>query len=137
MSHRCIAQAVEMRRHSSASRMCCVRGSFSFCAFRLQFLTKERFIHLRLLLYRPMFTQLCSDERAGSSRRSDSQSSERNIIYSTVFSKCAASCVMAAIDLVSLVYKTYRTNVTDAWWYNGFCSWLIPLAVSCSPTNMY
>ncbi|CAP91523.1 Pc13g04540 [Penicillium rubens Wisconsin 54-1255] len=110
-------------------------GSFSFCAFRLQFLTKERFIHLRLLLYRPMFTQLCSDERAGSSRRSDSQSSERNIIYSTVFSKCAASCVMAAIDLVSLVYKTYRTNVTDAWWYNGFytstAGFILIMSYSC------
>lgn len=69
-----------------------------------------------------MFTQLCSDERAGSSRRSDIQPAEKNIIYSTVFSKCAASCVMAAIDLVSLVHETYRTTVTDAWWYNGFCS---------------
>lgn len=68
-----------------------------------------------------MFTQLCSDERAGSSRRSDVQPGEKNLIYSTVFSKCAASCVTAAIDLVSLIYETYRTNVTDAWWYNGFC----------------
>lgn len=117
-----------MRRSSSASRTCCVRGSFSLWAFGLRFLTiKNRFIHLRLLLYRPMFTQLCSDERAGSSRRSDIQPVEKNIIYSSVFSKCAASCVMAAIDLVSLVHETYRTTVTDAWWYNGFCSLSIPL----------
>ncbi|OQE41828.1 hypothetical protein PENCOP_c004G04987 [Penicillium coprophilum] len=87
---------------------------------RQQNVLRARFIHLRLLLYRPMFTQLCSDERAGSSRRSDIQPSEKNIIYSSVFSKCAASCVMAAIDLVSLVHKTYRTSLTDAWWYNGF-----------------
>ncbi|KAJ5295275.1 hypothetical protein N7508_010096 [Penicillium antarcticum] len=87
-----------------------------------------RFIHLRLLLYRPMFTQLCSEERAGSSRRSDTQSGDRgsglapekNIIYSSVFSKCAACCVVAAMDLVSLVHETYRTTVTDTWWYNGF-----------------
>ncbi|KAJ5258185.1 hypothetical protein N7524_009741, partial [Penicillium chrysogenum] len=102
---------------------------------RQQNVLRARFIHLRLLLYRPMFTQLCSDERAGSSRRSDSQSSERNIIYSTVFSKCAASCVMAAIDLVSLVYKTYRTNVTDAWWYNGFytstAGFILIMSYSC------
>ncbi|KAJ5788180.1 hypothetical protein N7457_003170 [Penicillium paradoxum] len=87
---------------------------------RQQNVLRARFIHLRLLLYRPMFTQLCSDERAGSSRRSDVQPGERNMIYASVFSKCAASCVMAAIDLVSLIHKTYRTNLTDAWWYNGF-----------------
>lgn len=91
---------------------------------------QNRAIHLRLLLYRPMFTQLCSDERASSSRRPDSDQpdkgntapAEKNLIYSSVFSKCAASCVMAAIDLVSLVHQTYRTSVTDAWWYNGFCT---------------
>lgn len=27
---------------------------------------------------------------------------------------------MAAVDLVSLVYDTYQTPATDAWWYNGF-----------------
>ncbi|GKZ36794.1 hypothetical protein AbraIFM66950_008026 [Aspergillus brasiliensis] len=27
---------------------------------------------------------------------------------------------MAAIDLTHLVHETYRTNATDAWWYNGF-----------------
>ncbi|KAJ5486445.1 hypothetical protein N7530_000745, partial [Penicillium desertorum] len=102
---------------------------------RQQNVLRARFIHLRLLLYRPMFTQLCSDERAGSSRRSDSQPGEKNIIYSTVFSKCAASCVMAAIDLVSLVHKTYRTNVTDAWWYNGFytstAGFILIMSYSC------
>ncbi|KAJ5542953.1 hypothetical protein N7461_008956, partial [Penicillium sp. DV-2018c] len=81
---------------------------------------KNRFIYLRLLLYRPMFTQLCSDERAESSRRCDTQSGAKNLIYSSVFSGCAASCVTAAIDLISLVHETYRTSVTDAWWYNGF-----------------
>ncbi|KAJ5571716.1 hypothetical protein N7535_005376 [Penicillium sp. DV-2018c] len=87
---------------------------------RQQNVLRARFIYLRLLLYRPMFTQLCSDERAGSSRRCDTQSGAKNLIYSSVFSGCAASCVTAAIDLISLVHETYRTSVTDAWWYNGF-----------------
>ncbi|KAJ5503019.1 hypothetical protein N7463_005893 [Penicillium fimorum] len=102
---------------------------------RQQNVLRARFIHLRLLLYRPMFTQLCSDERAGSSRRSDIQPSERNIIYSSVYSKCAASCVIAAIDLVSLVHKTYRTSLTDAWWYNGFytstAGFILIMSYSC------
>ncbi|KAJ5824499.1 hypothetical protein N7447_006839 [Penicillium robsamsonii] len=96
---------------------------------------KHRFIHLRLLLYRPMFTQLCSDERVGPSRRSDTQPSEKNIIYSSVYSKCAASCVIAAIDLVSLVHETYRTSLTDAWWYNGFytstAGFILIMSCSC------
>lgn len=85
-----------------------------------------RFIHLRLLLFRPMFTQLCSEERAGATRTSDSTStrSEKNVIYSSMSVNCAAACVMAAAELVSHVYETYRTSLTDAWWYNGFCGWL-------------
>jgi hypothetical protein len=85
-----------------------------------------RFIHLRLLLFRPMFTQLCSDERLGN--RNSSQDTNRNtarpdknIIYSSMSVNCAAACVTAAVELVSLVYETYRTSLTDAWWYNGFC----------------
>lgn len=35
--------------------------------------------------------------------------------------KSATACVMAAIDLTHVVYETYHTNATDAWWYNGFC----------------
>jgi hypothetical protein len=109
--------------------MYCVPGSLFFQDIDAPPLTDTRFIHLRLLLYRPMFTQLCSEERTGSSRRSDTQSgdrgsalpTEKNIIYSSVFSKCAACCVVAAMDLVSLVHETYRTTVTDTWWYNGFC----------------
>ncbi|CAG7951477.1 unnamed protein product [Penicillium salamii] len=110
---------------------------------RQQNVLRARAIHLRLLLYRPMFTQLCSDERASSSRRSDADPgdrgigapAEKNLIYSSVFSKCAASCVLAAIDLVSLVHQTYRTSVTDAWWYNGFytstAGFILIMSYSC------
>jgi hypothetical protein len=92
-------------------------------------LTLFRFIHLRLLLYRPMFTQLCSEERIGLSRQSSTDPRkrptrlEKNVIYTSMSVNCAAACVTAAIELVSLVYETYRTSVTDAWWYNGFCTW--------------
>ncbi|KAJ6134402.1 hypothetical protein N7523_000724 [Penicillium sp. IBT 18751x] len=87
---------------------------------------RARFIHLRLLLFRPMFTQLCSEERLGPSRHPGQEANkstarpEKNIIYSSMSVNCAAACVTAAVDLVSLVYETYRTSLTDAWWYNGF-----------------
>ncbi|KAL1953096.1 hypothetical protein VTO42DRAFT_3597 [Malbranchea cinnamomea] len=87
-----------------------------------------RFIHLRLLLYRPIFTQLCS-ESAGKLRSSNGRSSKPgsssatpsgNILYTSVFTNCAVACVKAAVELISFVYDTYKTPVTDAWWYNGF-----------------
>jgi hypothetical protein len=42
---------------------------------------------------------------------------------------CAAACAKAAMELVSLVYETYRTSLTDAWWYNGFCKFLMFLGI--------
>ncbi|PKY03321.1 hypothetical protein P168DRAFT_238910 [Aspergillus campestris IBT 28561] len=72
----------------------------------------SRFIYLRLLLYRPIFTHLCFDtpnDELGS-----------NSLQSFIFSKCATGCIQAAVDLISLVHETYRTELTDTWWYNGF-----------------
>ncbi|KAJ5155295.1 hypothetical protein N7492_008098 [Penicillium capsulatum] len=102
---------------------------------------RARFIHLRLLLYRPMFTQLCSEERTGSTKQPDASTptrSERNPIYTSMSVNCAAACVSAAVELVSLVYDTYRTSVTDAWWYNGFytstAGFVVIMSYSCRAT---
>lgn len=90
----------------------------------------DRFIHLRLLLCRPIFTQICS-ERTGKTRPpnggnskpgSSSATPGGNILYTSVFTNCAVACVMGAVDLISLVHDTYKTPATDAWWYNGFCT---------------
>lgn len=74
---------------------------------------KNRFLYLRLLLYRPVFTRLCSE-----TYNKDCHST----LYSSMLSKCAAACVISAVDLISLVYDTYQTPTTDTWWYNGFCT---------------
>lgn len=60
----------------------------------------------------------------GANRASDPTTtrSEKNVIYSSMAVNCAAACVTAAAELVSLVYETYWTSFTDAWWYNGFCT---------------
>jgi hypothetical protein len=90
-------------------------------------INSARFIHLRLLLYRPMFTQLCSDDRMDFARQTGSDSDkptiglEKNVIYNSMSVNCAAACVRAAVELVSHVHATYKTSLTDAWWYNGFC----------------
>jgi hypothetical protein len=82
-----------------------------------------------------MFTQLCSDERTGLTRQTGPEANkstprqEKNVIYSSMSVNCAAACAKAAMELVSLVYETYRTSLTDAWWYNGFCKFLMFLGI--------
>ncbi|KAJ5628555.1 hypothetical protein N7490_010783 [Penicillium lividum] len=109
---------------------------------RQQNVLRARFIHLRLLLYRPMFTQLCSNERTDFTRQTSTDRStgttrlENNAIYTSMSVNCAAACVTAAIELVSLVYETYTTSLTDAWWYNGFytstAGFVLIMSYSCS-----
>ncbi|PYH34887.1 uncharacterized protein BO87DRAFT_425562 [Aspergillus neoniger CBS 115656] len=87
-----------------------------------------RYLHLHLLLHRPMFTRLYSErvrkrESAGvTGFREDSahNSTTRSPLYFSTANKSAIACVMAAIDLTHVVHETYHTNATDAWWYNGF-----------------
>ncbi|KAJ5154406.1 fungal specific transcription factor [Penicillium coprophilum] len=87
-----------------------------------------RYIHFHLLLYRPIFTQLYSErvrtrEPATGPELQENwmlSATARSTLYSSMSSKCATSCVMAAIDLTHLVHETYQTNAADAWWYNGF-----------------
>ncbi|KAJ5364822.1 uncharacterized protein N7496_010535 [Penicillium cataractarum] len=84
-----------------------------------------RYIHLQLLLYRPIFTQIYSkrDSSSGPELQNDSSSQSiemQSTLYSSMFSKCAEACVTAAIDLTLLVRETHQTNCSDAWWYNGF-----------------
>lgn len=83
-----------------------------------------RYLYLHLLLYRPIFTQLCSESvhpRIQADKRSSSHPSSSSL-YASILSKCAAACVRAAIDLVFFVHETYQTSATDPWWYNGFCT---------------
>ncbi|KAE8422336.1 fungal-specific transcription factor domain-containing protein [Aspergillus pseudocaelatus] len=74
---------------------------------------RARYIHLHLLLYRPIFTQFYS-------KRNSCGLETQGALYSSMFSRCAAACVRTAIDLTHVVQETYQTNATDAWWYNGF-----------------
>ncbi|PWY88933.1 hypothetical protein BO70DRAFT_393450 [Aspergillus heteromorphus CBS 117.55] len=100
-----------------------------------------RYLYLHLLLYRPIFTQLFSD---GLHARNPTNPTERHSnalphssLYFSMLSKCAAACVRAAIDLVSLVYDTYQSSTTDAWWYNGFytstAGMVLIMSYTCHP----
>ncbi|KAJ5752162.1 hypothetical protein N7520_009079 [Penicillium odoratum] len=85
---------------------------------------------------------LCSNERTDFTRQTSTDRStdtarlEKNVIYTSMSVNCAAACVTAAIELVSLVYETYTTSLTDAWWYNGFytstAGFVLIMSYSCS-----
>ncbi|KAI2981883.1 transcriptional regulator family: Fungal Specific TF [Aspergillus niger] len=87
---------------------------------------RSRYYYIRLLLYRPIFTQVCSDytspQHSHDSQKDiypawkDAESS----LQSCIVKKCAATCVSTATELIHLIYETYSTSYTDAWWYNGF-----------------
>lgn len=99
--------------------------------FRLLY-CMTRYLYFCLLLYRPIFTQLCSGQLDESRSKTTGNSSishrpsslSNSLLYSSVTVKCAAECVNAALNLIMLIYNTYQTQVTDAWWYNGFCKYL-------------
>ncbi|RAH47699.1 uncharacterized protein BO95DRAFT_512878 [Aspergillus brunneoviolaceus CBS 621.78] len=86
-----------------------------------------RYCHIRLLLYRRIFTQ-CYSETASHSAQGDGSEPGRvpltqntdNTLYSCIADKCAETCVMTAVDLIQAVYDTCWTTFTGAWWYNGF-----------------
>ncbi|KAL4959074.1 transcription factor domain-containing protein [Aspergillus stella-maris] len=92
-----------------------------------------RYVHLHLLLYRPIFTQLYREtvrkrEAAGGAPGPAGQDNFNSVftvasqstLYSSMASNCVTACVMAAIDLTHLVHETYQTSTADAWWYDGY-----------------
>ncbi|KAJ5326711.1 uncharacterized protein N7506_009813 [Penicillium brevicompactum] len=84
-----------------------------------------RYMHLQILLYRPIFIQIYSKRESLSGPELQNDSSSQSIemqsnLYSSIFCHCAEACVTAAIDLTHLVRETYQTDCSDAWWYNGF-----------------
>ena len=109
-----------------AKRMCYMPGKFSSIFYRFSRLDNDnRFLYLRFLLYRPTFTQVCSEETQ--SRHLQSQGERqpaKSTLHASIKPKCAAACVKTATDLVSTVFDTYRSSRTDTWWYNGFCKML-------------
>ncbi|QMW36524.1 hypothetical protein G4B84_012053, partial [Aspergillus flavus NRRL3357] len=96
-----------------------------------------RFLYLRLRLNRTAFSQLCSEMLAQEDSETDQHDPVLRALFSSVLSKCAAACVKAAIDLVSLVYDNYQTSATDTWWYNGFytsiAGMVIVMSYTCLP----
>lgn len=70
-----------------------------------------RFLYIHLLLYRPIFTQLCTDPAR--SDEGERRLTAHSTIHRAIVRKCAAACAKAAINLISLVHDTYQGSETD------------------------
>ncbi|KAK4195296.1 fungal-specific transcription factor domain-containing protein, partial [Triangularia verruculosa] len=91
------------------------------------------FLYVRLMLHRPILTQLCSN--------ADSEAAEptspvkptpfggNRMLYASFAAECAKICLGAAMDLIELVYRTYQTDTTGGWWWDGLYAFTGGLAV--------
>ncbi|KAJ8132185.1 hypothetical protein O1611_g1443 [Lasiodiplodia mahajangana] len=81
-----------------------------------------RFLYLRIMLYRPMFTQFCS------SREKEPMFTS---LYKSFMLQCAKICVQSSLDLVELVYRTHR-KIASEWWWDGLYACTSALVLSFS-----
>ncbi|RFU33077.1 hypothetical protein B7463_g3284, partial [Scytalidium lignicola] len=103
-------------------------GEFSPVLERQTNVLHARFLHLRIILYRPIFTQFCRksfEESLPESVRKSApeykrQTQAENPLYSSFSYQCSIACIQAAQELIELISETSQTNATGAWWYNVF-----------------
>lgn len=84
-------------------------------------LTRLSFTYISLMLYRPILTQLLS---------SDVSNDVDYDIQSSFKRDGARACVRSAIRLISVVHDTFRTDATEAWWWNALCNRTLSLFIS-------
>jgi hypothetical protein len=80
----------------------------------MHLLTHISFIYLRVMLYRPILTQLLA---------SDASDDADEGLHSSFKRDGARTCVNSAIRLINLVHDTFRTDTTEAWWWNSLCNY--------------
>jgi len=82
-----------------------------------------RYLHLRILLYRPTFAEFCRLDGLNPGRRSSSpdHAATRPLAICWSFARCASLiCVQTAIDLIEVTNEYAGSEATGAWWYNMF-----------------
>lgn len=90
---------------------------------------RARFLHLRILLYRPSFSLYCSSLRQLQLRKDNAAETTTTrgdetgggILTASIRKRCAMSCVQAACELAKAIELATMTDVTGAWWFGLFC----------------
>ncbi|KAG8672227.1 hypothetical protein FPOAC2_05599 [Fusarium poae] len=103
-----------------------------------------RFLHLKILLYRPSFSSYCSSARRAFQGR-DTETGvapgdngpEVNTLQAAFQSQCATTCAKTAYDLSVSLLSARQDDATGAWWFSLFylmtCGGIIILA-ECAQT---
>ncbi|KIW05964.1 uncharacterized protein PV09_03149 [Verruconis gallopava] len=102
---------------------------------------RARYLHLRILLYRPCFTHFCrsytSKKVKSSSKRNRQLGSEVIPLETSIAQCCAVNCLRSAVDLVDLTEHYAATTEYGAWWYSMYyirtAALVILLADTCAP----
>ncbi|KAG4433832.1 hypothetical protein IFR05_010680 [Cadophora sp. M221] len=81
-----------------------------------------RFLHLKVLLYRPVFYQLYVQPRQNLSLSSQGldQSSSNKPVAVLMAERCARACIESAQALIDFVDQSSGTKSGGAWWYSIF-----------------
>ncbi|KAI9776645.1 MAG: hypothetical protein M1839_009451 [Geoglossum umbratile] len=108
-----------------------------------------RYLHLRILLYRPIFTQLCRSSNLTSQTAEPTSkpsadglaNKSEGTMTSFFATRCAVSCVNAATELINFINKNTGTRATGAWWYNMFythtAGMVLIMASICVPIQAF
>ncbi|KAI6774730.1 hypothetical protein HG530_001488 [Fusarium avenaceum] len=98
-----------------------------------------RFLHLRILLYRPSFSAYCADTRrlylrreTGGGSGSVDHDSEAKTLQTAFQAQCATTCARVAYELSVSLLAARQDNATGAWWFSLFylmtCGGIVILA---------
>jgi hypothetical protein len=96
-----------------------------------------RFLHLRILLYRPSFSSFCAAARRPRTRRGvgsglDEAGVEGSTLQSAFQAQCATTCVQAVYELSASLRAAWEKEATGAWWFRFFCmAFLFPRHYGC------
>lgn len=86
-----------------------------------------RFLHLRILLYRPSFSAFCAAarrrprHRRGTGSDPDDAGSAANTLQAAFQAQCATTCAQVAHELSASLLAAGRDDATGAWWFRFFC----------------
>lgn len=98
-----------------------------------------RYLHLRVLLYRPVFTNFCQHVRRHNvfAARSEQIIPRASEISLKVSLPLAIACVESSILVIEQVHLRATSTATGAWWYNLFyartAGMVILLSMVCEP----
>ncbi|KAG9496396.1 hypothetical protein J7337_012984 [Fusarium musae] len=86
---------------------------------------QARFLHLRILLYRPSFSAFCaaarrSRQRRGTGSGTDEAAAEANTLQGAFQAQCATTCVQVAYELSASLLAAREVEATGAWWFSLF-----------------